>query len=59
MASTDKVIVREKKDMDSWTVYTNTVYPYTTIIEMLTLAKWLVRRELISPILFMFTSFSE
>ena len=27
------VIVREKKDMDSWTVYTNTVYPYTTIIE--------------------------
>ncbi|MCY4233405.1 MAG: hypothetical protein OXE59_06670 [Bacteroidetes bacterium] len=30
---THKVIVREKKDMDSWKVYTNTVYPYTTIIE--------------------------
>ncbi len=30
---TQKVILREKKDMDSWAIYTNTVYPYTTIIE--------------------------
>ena len=29
----DAVIVREMKDMPSWKVLTNTIYPYTTIIE--------------------------
>ena len=29
----DKVILRLKKDMDSWTVFTNAFPPYDTIIE--------------------------
>ncbi len=29
----DEVILREMKDMDSWEVLTNTIYPYTTIIK--------------------------
>ncbi|MCY4226014.1 MAG: hypothetical protein OXF06_14435 [Bacteroidetes bacterium] len=29
----DDVILRLKKDMDSWTVKTDTIFPYNTIIE--------------------------
>ncbi|MCY4001124.1 MAG: hypothetical protein OXF84_10010 [Bacteroidetes bacterium] len=30
---THKVIVRDREDMESWTIRTRTIFPYTTIME--------------------------
>ncbi len=45
----DDVILRLKKDMDSWTDRTHTIFPYNTIIEHVKTCKMVGQRGKLNP----------
>ncbi|MCY3999715.1 MAG: hypothetical protein OXF84_02755 [Bacteroidetes bacterium] len=51
-SSGDEVILRYKEDMDSWTVLTNTIFPYFTIIEHIKTGKMVGAKRETTPRIF-------
>lgn len=43
---TSRVVVRPKRELDSWKVLTNAIYPYTTIIEHINSGKMVGAKRL-------------